>query len=232
MAGRRSTSSAPSDPEGPGEKSAYHHGNLREALVEAAVRIVEAEGLEAMGLRCAARAAGVSAAAPYHHFGSKEGLLAAVAAEGFRRLARTQHQAAGGPTGALAPRERINALGRAYVRFARQHPELYRLMFGRGIENRDQYPELGEAIESSYAQIASATEDYLAAHSESGLLPRVALNGAWCVVHGMAMLLIDGKVNPGEFGNPEEDELIETVLEIWARGVDRGLADWKPSSES
>jgi AcrR family transcriptional regulator len=212
-------------------KGSYHHGNLREALVEAAIGILAAEGPTGLGLRCAARAAGVSAAAPYHHFGSKEGLLAAVAAEGFRRLTASQAESEGRSPGDLAPRERISRLGRTYVRFARTNPELYQLMFGRSIEDREAHPELVEAAEGSYEKIEAATLALLADQGNDAMSPKLALNGGWAIVHGLSTLLNDGKIAPGQKGNPEEDQLIESLLEVWCRGLEQGLGGWSPSSE-
>jgi hypothetical protein len=76
-----------------------------------------------------------------------------------------------------------------------------------------------------------AALESLASRGESGIQPKVAINGAWSVVHGLSMLLIDGKIKPGELGNPKEDELIESVLEIWARGIEQGLCGWTPSQD-
>jgi len=203
------------------ERGAYHHGNLREALVQAAVGILSREGLDAVGMRSAARAAGVSSAAPYHHFGSKEGLLAAVAAEGFRRLAASQREVAPAGEDLASELVRANALGRAYVRFARTHPELYRLMFGRYIEDRAAYPELLEAVESSYVDIEASIESVLARRGRADVTTRTALNAAWSVVHGLASLLNDGKIRPGEGGNPDEARLVEAILGVWIAGLAR-----------
>ncbi len=217
MAGNDEATDARMDTRGP-----YHHGNLREALVEAALDILAHHGAASLGLRRAARAAGVSPSAPYHHFGSKEGLLAAVAAEGFRRLAGEQAAAEARirPTG--EPDARVLSLGRSYIRFARRNPELYRLMFGPLIENRDDYPELTLAYQASYHAIELATKEYLAEHGDGSTTPKLAITGCWSLVHGLSNLLNDGKVVPGDDELPDEEELIEVVLGLWSRAMARG----------
>ena len=102
------------------ESRPYHHGDLRRALVDAARRLLEAEGPSALSLRAVAREAGVSPAAPYHHFKDKAELLDAVAQEGWDILGRQMHEAKAGATGM----HQLTALGIAYVCFARENPAL------------------------------------------------------------------------------------------------------------
>ncbi len=202
-------------------KSAYHHGNLRSALIGAGLEILVGEGVAALGLRSAARRAGVSQTAPYHHFGSKEGLLAAVAAAGFRQMASIQDQIVEGVrVEPSVPDLKVRMLGRTYVRFARENPELFRLMFGPLIDHRDQYPELIEAYTSGYQAIEDAIAEYLANAGLTGQLPlKVAISGAWAMVHGLSHLLNDGKIRPGEDGMPDEDELVDTLVAPLTRAL-------------
>src|ERR1700733_5513657 len=111
----------------PAAKRAYHHGDLRAALVAAAVQILEKDGEGALTLREVARRVGVSAAAPYHHFADKHAILAAVGEEGFSHLADAMEeaQATSGPK----TRDTLRAMGVAYVRFAVRHPSHFRVMF-------------------------------------------------------------------------------------------------------
>ncbi len=104
----------------------YHHGDLRRALAEAALRIVQRDGLPALSLRAVAREAGVSPAAPYHHFHDKQELMMAVGQEGFRRLTVVMEAAI---AAAACPQAALSAIGVEYVCFARQNPELYTLMW-------------------------------------------------------------------------------------------------------
>lgn len=197
------------------ETKAYHHGNLREALVETSLEILERDGVAGLGLRAAARAAGVSQTAPYHHFDGKEGLLAAVAALGFREQKGEQQRIA--EESARLGRSAADAvleLGVGYVRFARKSPELFKLMFGPEISDRSKHPELAEAYAAAYTSIEDATrERMIELRGEAppeDLVVEVA--SAWSTVHGLATLLIDGRLRPGESAMPEEDELVRRVI--------------------
>lgn len=110
----------------PKRPAAYHHGSLREALLRAAERILERDGIQGLTLRAAAREAGVSHAAPKNHFGDMAGLLSDLAAVGFERIAARMEA---GMRAADAPGERLKAVGRGYVAFARAHPGLFQLMY-------------------------------------------------------------------------------------------------------
>ncbi|MDP7345041.1 MAG: TetR/AcrR family transcriptional regulator, partial [Alphaproteobacteria bacterium] len=136
------------------EKRAYHHGNLRRALLDAALAMVEKEGPRGVSLRAVARFAGVSPAAPYRHFAGKEGLLAAVAEEGFRAL-ESKMQAARDETDGLALAE-FRAIGYAYVRFAASNPSHFRVMFGPEISDKSEHPSLREAADKAPQIIADA----------------------------------------------------------------------------
>lgn len=169
----------------------YHHGDLRNALLASARSLLERDGPAALSFRAVARAAGVSQAAPYHHFPDKEHLLAALATLGFNELRACQIAAAEGGT----PQVRLIALSRAYIRFARQNPNMYRLMFGEAIPDWDKHPEAARAkrrcFEPAQAVIASDTAAW------KGQRPRGAETigiTAWALVHGLAMLLIDGSL--------------------------------------
>src|SRR5688572_23914771 len=112
----------------------YHHGDLRRALLDATLRLVELHGPQGFTLRAAARAAGVTAGAPYHHFKDKDALLGAVAAEGFELFRAALQGAAARP--AATPRERMRNVGVAYVLFAVEHPTRFRVMLGYGVQSR------------------------------------------------------------------------------------------------
>ena len=103
-------------------RKSYHHGDLEAALIRSAGKILEKEGLDALSLREVARQAGVSHNAPYRHFAEREALLAALAAKGFEMLAQAQQ--------AAAAKGGLRAMGEAYVLFALEHPQRFRLMFG------------------------------------------------------------------------------------------------------
>ena len=116
------------------KKGAYHHGDLRRALLDAALLMVDREGPKGLSLRAVARLAGVSPAAPYRHFSGKEGLLGAVAREGFIALAESM-EAAGRENSGLALAE-FRAIALAYVKFAAANPSHFRVMFGPEVSDR------------------------------------------------------------------------------------------------
>jgi AcrR family transcriptional regulator len=172
----------------------YHHGNLKPALLEAAVRLIADVGPAAFTLREVARRAGISHNAPYRHFSEKDELLAAVAAEGFERLADALAQ----PGKASRIREpkpalrRLQASGLAYVRFALQSPEHILVMFDWPLD-LDRYPELSATAKRAFAVLVGLVE---AAQSEGSLPtgdPHLLACMAWSMVHGVAKLAIGKK---------------------------------------
>ena len=175
-------------------KPHYHHGNLRSALVEQALELVEKAGAESFSLREAARLVGVSANAAYRHFADKSDLLMAVAAAGAdlqkQYLLRALAAAPERSTAAGAAIERLRAVGRGYVEFAVAHPELLRVMFG------SRWPAArtvdGFRTTGPYALLGQTLDDLASA----GVLPAARRPGAelkaWTVVHGFATLVIQG----------------------------------------
>ena len=143
--------------------STYHHGDLRAALLRAAARMLEKQGVNEVSLRQLARKAGVSHSAPYRHFPDRDALLAALAQEGFDRL-RERLAASRG-----------RAIGEAYVAFALEHPQRFRLM--TGARSRQTYAVLLEAFRAR-----QEVPD-----------PERAAAAAWALVHGLATLLLDGQ---------------------------------------
>jgi AcrR family transcriptional regulator len=172
----------------PSAKKAYHHGDLREALLEAGERMLEREGVAGLSLRKLGRELGVTPGAPYRHFEDKDALLAALAAVGYRRLRNEMTRDIESVEDA---EEQLKRSGTGYVRFATTHPELFRLMFGWTPTVEDE--ELHEAGEAAYA----AFEGILQNCRKQGLL-RLSVDEAglmaWSAVHGAAFLLIDGRL--------------------------------------
>lgn len=161
----------------------YHHGDLRAALLAAAEAELADRGVEAFSLRSVAKRAGVSHAAPAHHFGDAAGLLTALATEGFRHFLACQHRREA--LAASDPKSQVIAAGIGYVDFALERPALFRLIFTSARLNRDD-PDLGAAGASSYRHLVEQV---------------TALNGgsadvaaAWAMVHGLADLLISGRL--------------------------------------
>ena len=179
---------------GPGEDTPYHHGALRDALLEAAERVLERDGLTGLTLRAVAREAGVSHAAPTHHFGDLTGLVSELAAIGFRRFSAAQAAAFATAT---HPNERGMAAAKAYLDYARSHPGLYGLMFRN--ERLDMTrPALREAADASFAGFANAIGSYRneKISRESLTLEQAAdIARSWSLIHGFSSLLIDGRLN-------------------------------------
>ena len=168
----------------PAAKAGYHHGDLRAALIAAGLQILE-EGAEpaALSLREAARRAGVSAMAPYRHFADKDALLVALATVGFEMLAEALRQA----DAARDARAALDAQGIAYVAFACDHPALFRLMFGAK----------APAKTGPLAQASDATFNVLASRVSSisgGAMVKDEALAKWALVHGLAMLAVDGQL--------------------------------------
>jgi AcrR family transcriptional regulator len=161
----------------------YHHGDLHNALRDAARSILEKEGLSALTLRAVARQVGVSHAAPYRHFASHEALLVELASEGFEEL-RGELVAAGSRPG--LEDDRIASIGGAYMRFVARRPAVVRLMFGPQLPNRDAFPELAAAADAVGTEIGTALND-----------PALGL-AVWAAVHGLAMLILENVVDLGQ----------------------------------
>ena len=159
----------------------YHHGNLRQALLEAALVILEKQGEAGLGLRDLARAVGVSPAAPYRHFDSRAALLEALAVTGFQRFTRLMQAIA--TDDMLDP---LTGMGRTYVKFALDNPNLFRLMFSP-VLRRDSRPGLQMAAHAAFETLRQVTGADLARD-------RVAALAAWARVHGLAVLLLDGQI--------------------------------------
>ena len=167
----------------------YHHGDLRTALVAEGLKLVESAGAEAISLREVARAVGVSATSVYRHFPDKRALMTALAQEGVRRLDEAQRAAAAG-AGAGGGTDAFSAVGCAYVRFALANPGLFRLTFT--------YPGIDVGDPTSDAAASLLHDHALAlAHGDERQARIVALR-AWALVHGLALLMLDGRVPPSD----------------------------------
>lgn len=170
----------------------YHHGNLRQALIDEAARTLERDGAEAITFRGLARSLGVSHAAPGHHFADRHELLAELAADGYAAIADAMTEAMEG----AEPEEWLARTGHAYVRFGIAHPELYRMMFASQLMTEECPERL--FIESSRAYMlllrASHRRDLLVDPTTRPMeTPELA---AWSIVHGAVMLYLDGQLGP------------------------------------
>jgi AcrR family transcriptional regulator len=191
---------------------AYHHGDLKAAMLRETERILERDGVQGLSLREAARAVGVSHAAPANHFGDLTGLLSELAASGFVRFsaALVAAMAAAG----AEPSAKTAAMGRAYVRFARAHPHLFALMF-QSARLDPERPALREAIGGAREALRQAASARAPAKRRSPLEGVARGAAMWSLVHGFATLLLDGRLDGMIAALPPSenaDSLLEAVL--------------------
>jgi AcrR family transcriptional regulator len=166
------------DPKATPERS-YHHGDLRRGLVLAARKVLEAEGPAALSLRAVAREAGVSPAAPYHHFKDKGELLDAVAHDGWLLL----HQIMAEAKAQGDPQEQLLSTTVAYVGFARAHPALYRVMYDAA-RNKEALPQHLAEGEGAFAALRNTMIEMGADPKAAEL--ELSTIAAWCAAHGLA----------------------------------------------
>ena len=196
---------------------AYQHGDLREALVNAGLKLLSEGGVENLSLRAAAQLAGVSHAAPYRHYRDKEALIAAIAERGFRLLTESMRSE-------FAQREtadvkvQVVALGLGYVKFATSYPAYLQLIFGGVLNKKDAPPQLAAAGAEAY----STLRDVVAVGIASGELrqtdPDEMALTCWSLVHGLSTLMISGSV-PKPIDSPAERELTERLLALLGVGI-------------
>ena len=190
------------------EPRPYHHGDLRRALVEAARRLLESEGPSALSLRAVAREAGVSPAAPYHHFKDKSELLDAVAHEGWEMLHAAMSEAKGGVEG----RQQLTALGIAYVCFAREHPALYRVMYDAARDKEALPIETHDGSgDSAYCMVRDTMIEH-GADPQAGPDLELATIASWCAAHGLAEMAGFKQFEPFKAQLGGERAFFEAVL--------------------
>lgn len=192
----------------------HHHGNLREALLGEAERVLDSDGMEALSLRAISRAVGVTHAAPSNHFGDLTGLLSELAAIGLRRLTAAQHEA----LEAAGPRDgdRARAIARTYLRFGIAHPGLTVLM-SRGERLDTERPALRDAI----AEASGVLDDFIAsrhpADDADALTLAAELTAFRSLIHGFTVLFLDGRLDRMLASLPERppvETFFDAVLDV------------------
>jgi AcrR family transcriptional regulator len=164
------------------EARPYHHGDLRRALIDAARRLLESEGPSALSLRAVAREAGVSPAAPYHHFKDKGELLDAVAGEGWMMLDQAIVAA---KASAPSIKEAMTEIGVAYVCFATNNPALYRVMYDTA-RDKEAFPDkMQDGEDSAYCKVRDTLVE-VGADPGAAVDLELATIAAWCSAHGLA----------------------------------------------
>jgi AcrR family transcriptional regulator len=177
------------------EDKPYHHGDLRNALIASGLAILKEQGLDGLNLREVARHAGVSHAAPYRHFADKGALIAAIAADGFRQLELAMRKALG--LSETSTRDRLIALGQAYVRFAQRHPDHFRLMFS-ALSGPEKDSALFIQAKSSFLVLAQVVAEGQANGELKSGDPLHFSQAIWAGVHGLAELILGGQIKPAE----------------------------------
>jgi AcrR family transcriptional regulator len=195
---------------------AYHHGDLKNALIVTALKQIAARGPRALSLREVARATGVSHASTYRHFPNKESVLAMIAEQGFRKLSQAMRDA--------AERERdvrkiLHRVGVAYVEFGVSHPHHLQVMFGDFIASQEAYPSLVEAGKEAYELLAYAVRAGQQAGRIQSEEPQLIELAAWSQVHGLALLIASGQIPADGIGPLKRAELVSGVLTLLQEGL-------------
>lgn len=172
------------------QRDSYHHGDLRQSLIDAAIALIQEGEISQVSLREVARRVGVSHNAPYRHFADKEALLSAVAEQGFQGLRAATEQALTGMPPNAGPR--LSAIGQAYVQFALQNPAHYRVMFSP--YSNCQTEGLQTAMRQSFSVLLNVVQDGQSAGAFRSEDTLQMAQTAWAFVHGIAMLAIDGQL--------------------------------------
>ena len=207
-----STPSSRTSAQGRGTPKPYHHGNLRQALLDAALDIIGEEGLSALTLRRAASRAGVSHAAPKRHFASVTDLYCAVAEDGYRQLHAYLLERVQERPGAT-PGQAVARLGVAYVEFATAHSALFRAMFHSATAERATPDPVEAAAGATLDVLVSAVERAQeAGEIRKGPARELAL-GAWSLVHGLAVLAVDGQLAHRGFSSEDPSTLAREIVE-------------------
>ena len=199
-----------------GGKRGYHHGNLREALVRAALDLIREKGPFGFTFADAARSAGVSSAAPYRHFRDRDALVADVARRGFELFAAALDRAWN--NGKPDPFRGLDAIGRAYLTFARDQPAYYSAMFEAGVP-LDQDLELRDAADRAIVPLRKAVE-VLCAQLPPATRPPVGMMSLhiWSLAHGIASLFARGDAGRRKLPMTPED-LLEAAVLIYLQGL-------------
>ena len=201
----------------PGPRRRYHHGDLRRALVDAALDLVDRGGPEALTLRAAARHAGVTHAAPYRHFADKTALLAAVAEEGFRSMGSELGTAVAG-AGSNA-RARLGAVAHAYARFAVTQPSRFRVMFGPEVADKSAHPGLRRAVQDTLSELVAT----VVAGQEAGFVrggdPEDIGLAVLSLLHGLTSVVLDGHLQGRGIGAEQLPGLVDRMSQILYAGI-------------
>ena len=187
----------------------YHHGDLKNALIKAGTEILASEGLGGLSLRKVAKQAGVSHAAPYAHFKDKQALIAAISTEGFKQL-HSQIESVK-KTYQANPGTLLIETAWAYVQFALNEPDRFKLMFSSALEKEKEYPDFVEISQKNFRQLVDIVEICQGANILKGGDSELIALSVWGTVHGFVSLLLEGQISHSVL---EKAPLKEILIDI------------------
>jgi len=201
----------------------YHHGDLKNALIKAGVEILAREGVGGLSLRKVAKQAGVSHAAPYSHFADKQALIAAISTEGFKQLyiqieeiLRSYRE---------EPKNLLIETAWAYVQFALNEPDRFKLMFSSVLEKEKDYPDFVEVSQQNFQQVVEVVEICQRAEMLKTGPAELTAVSVWGAVHGLIMLVLEGQVSHTVLN---QFNLREMLLHTLSQMTKIPLSDLKP----
>lgn len=173
--------------------SSYHHGDLKNALIKAGVKILAKEGVSGLSLRKVAKQAGVSHAAPYSHFADKQALIAAISTEGFKQLYIQIEEIRAAYKN--KPKTLLVETAWSYMQFAFNEPDRFKLMFSSVLEKEKDYPDYVESSRKNFEQIVDVVKVCQSAGVLRNDSPDLITVSVWSVVHGLVMLVLEGQIS-------------------------------------
>ncbi len=196
------------------DKKSYHHGNLRESLINSAIDLLEKEGIEKLSLRSVAKYSNVSQAAPYSHFKDKTTLLADVAAVGFQRLSQdmlknSRKQKKG--------YDKLIGLSSAYINFAMDNKDIFKLMYSHEFKNMQDYPVLLNTAGKSYAMFSHVVNICCMGDPDKDIKSLTVT--IWGAVHGITSLIIEGKLDYKLLGYDNLEQFIKSNIDILYKAI-------------
>ena len=171
----------------------YHHGDLKNALIQAGVKILAREGVSGLSLRKVAKQAGVSHAAPYSHFADKQALIAAISTEGFKQLHVQIEEIISAKQN--NPAALLVETAWAYMQFALNEPDRFKLMFSSVLEKEKEYPDYVQYSQQNFSQIVEIVKICQAEKILRTDSPELTTVSVWSAVHGLIMLILEGQIS-------------------------------------
>lgn len=189
----------------------YHHGDLKNALIQAGAEIVANDGLEGLSLRKVALRAGVSHNAPYSHFPDKQSLIAAISTAGFQQLYEVLDSAAAAYP--KKPRKQLQQAALAYVQFALDHPDTFKIMFSGVLEKEKDYPAFVEISQKTFQRVV----DVVRACQKAGVLKSKSTEltavAVWGQVHGIVSLALEGQISHTILDRQRVQDIVSFAIE-------------------